>query len=419
MSKKVFASLLVLGLLAAPRLAVAADEVAETLARAEALYYEADFTKSIELLLHVDEMLRSQPGHLPEKTAVKLQLALAYIGLNESAEARNYFRALYEVDPEFSIDSQQFSPKVVQLAEQARQEQSEIRCRTLYEDVQRQLSTGKAESVLQSLVARRTKCPAVAALAAGVADLFFKEGLDAYRSGRLEIALRDFRSALQIEPKHELSAQYVELAESKLQLDADRTLIAWRKDFSAGDFAKASEDYRQLVARAGAETIGQVRAEYRAELAGLVESWNRACAKNDVAAMDGLREKVIQILPDVSIGEDILAKMTTCTPAGCVQMNTALVLARLRRRVDPEFSAHVINQVRQSSVTVHVKARINEKGDLVSSDMQGGNPILFGPVRAAVEQWKFSPVVIQGEPRCVDTEIPFVINFAGSGSATR
>ena len=39
-----------------------ADETTEILARAEALYYEADFAKSIELLLRLDSQLRPQAG---------------------------------------------------------------------------------------------------------------------------------------------------------------------------------------------------------------------------------------------------------------------------------------------------------------------------------------------------------------------
>src|SRR5689334_16113628 len=68
----------------------ASDELSEMLARAEALYYEADFAKSVELLLRADEMLRQQPGHLQEKTDVKLQLALGFIGLNDTARAKTY-----------------------------------------------------------------------------------------------------------------------------------------------------------------------------------------------------------------------------------------------------------------------------------------------------------------------------------------
>src|SRR5262245_58095522 len=115
------------------------DEVSEVLGRAEALYYEADFTKSIQLLSPVDELLRSQPEMVREKIGVKLQLALAYVGLNDNANASLCFRQVYELDPEYSMDRQRFSPKVVALADDAMKEQSEVRCRVARENAQTQL----------------------------------------------------------------------------------------------------------------------------------------------------------------------------------------------------------------------------------------------------------------------------------------
>ena len=66
------------------------DEINDALAHAEALYYEARFTESIQLLSRVDGLLQATPGRLEEKTNVKLQLALAYIGMNDNNEAKSY-----------------------------------------------------------------------------------------------------------------------------------------------------------------------------------------------------------------------------------------------------------------------------------------------------------------------------------------
>src|SRR5688572_13907358 len=105
-----------------------ADEVSDGLARAQALYYEARFTESVQLLLRVDELLKNQPNRIQEKTTVKLQLALANVGLNDSAKAKAFLRELYALDPDYALDTQQFSPKVMGLASQAKTEQDEIRC---------------------------------------------------------------------------------------------------------------------------------------------------------------------------------------------------------------------------------------------------------------------------------------------------
>ena len=63
------------------------DEVKDALAHAEALYYAARFSDSIALLARIDDLLKTQPGKQPEKIDTKLRLALAHIGLNDTAKA--------------------------------------------------------------------------------------------------------------------------------------------------------------------------------------------------------------------------------------------------------------------------------------------------------------------------------------------
>src|SRR4051812_46888019 len=208
-----------------------ADEPSEMLARAEALYYEADFAKSIELLLRADALLGPQAGHLPEKTAVKLQLALGYIGLNDSPRAKTYLGQLYALDADRNLDPQVFSPKVIRLADEARAEQNELRCRSLSDEAQRQLNAGNSDALVKLIAANAARCSGLAALNPRVAELVFKEGLDAYKKNHTEDALLKFRAALRLEPKHELATQYLELTQSKLEIAADRSLLAWRKDF--------------------------------------------------------------------------------------------------------------------------------------------------------------------------------------------
>src|SRR5262245_19947528 len=81
-----------------------ADDPSEMLSRAEALYYEADFAKSVELLLRADELLLKERGRLEEKTEVKLQLALGFIGLNDKARAKAFLEQLYALDSDHRID---------------------------------------------------------------------------------------------------------------------------------------------------------------------------------------------------------------------------------------------------------------------------------------------------------------------------
>src|ERR1051325_11246909 len=88
------------------------DEIKDALAHAEALYYGARFSDSIALLTRIDDMLKAQPGRVPEKVSAKLRLALAEIGLNDTAKAKALFLDLYALDSNYVLDADQFSPKV-------------------------------------------------------------------------------------------------------------------------------------------------------------------------------------------------------------------------------------------------------------------------------------------------------------------
>jgi tetratricopeptide (TPR) repeat protein len=386
------------------------DDPGEMLARAEALYYEADFAKSVELLLRADEMLRDQPGLLQEKTDVKLQLALGLIGLNDSDRAKLYLGQVYALDPDLQIDPKIFSPKVIRLAEEARTEQNELRCRLLSDQAQAQLQKGTSDGVLKVIESGRSKCAGLANLYPKAGELLFKEGLSAYKNSQMVDALEKFRAALRLDPKHELAGEYVDLTVSKLEFAADRAFLAWRKDYEAGDFSSAGLDYRELASRASSERVEEVRAEYRRALSRLVDSWNAACAKEDTALMEGVRLQVNALLPDLSFAEDILARMKMCTHAGCVQMSSTLALTRLKTRVDPQFAPFVFSQITTAQTFVRVKATINDKGEVTAREVSGENALINGPVKSAVEQWKFLPALINGEARCVDTEIPIVIS---------
>jgi len=399
-------------------LAETVDDAREMLARAEALYYEADFEKSVELLLRAADLLRDQPGYQKEKSAIKLQIALGLIGLNDSARAKQYLGELYALDADHRIDPQMFSPKVIQLAEEARAEQHERRCRSVSDEAQQQLDRGNSDAVMKIIESGQGpgqgpgqgRCGNLIQLFPRAADLLFKDGLAAYKRSDMQQALLKFRAAQRLDARNELAAEYTNLTLSKLEVAADRAILQWQKNFTSGDFSAAARDYRELTSRGSPETLDHVRAEYRKSLSTLVDQWNRACAKSDAATAAHIKEQIQTLLPETSFAEDIIALMKTCTPAGCIQMETGLALARLKTRVDPQFPATTLSQFR-SPVTVRVKMTISDKGDAAVDGLTGGGPLLTNPIRVAVEQWRFLPAVVQGESRCIETEIPLVINW--------
>jgi hypothetical protein len=388
------------------------DDPSEMLAHAEALYYEAEFAKSVELLSRADEILRPQAGHLEEKINVKMQLALSFMGLNDINHARANLVELYALDSDHRIDPQVFAPKVVKLAEEAKAEQNEMRCQSLLNDAQKQYAEGNSDNLVKVLGSGQTKCPGVSALSSKAADMVFKEGLEIYKKSQMTEALQKFRTALVLDPSHDLAAQYVELTERKLEFTADRALVAWRKDFDEGQFTLAAGDYRELASLKNSSEIETVQAEYRRALSSRLDSWNRACAADDIPATERLHLQAAAMLPYPSFGDDILKKMGTCVPVGCLQMESLSALTRLKSRVDPQFSPLVISRLKGLPLTVHVKARIDVTGNVVTSEVRGGDVSLYSAIRTAVDQWKFLPALTGSGARCVDTEIPITIHLA-------
>ena len=94
----------------------------------------------------------------------------------------------------------------------------------------------------------------------------------------------------------------------------------------------------------------------------------------------------------------------------CFQMESQLALHRLKQRVEPSFSPQALSYLTNTQVTVNVKVRVEENGNVTVLDATGANTIVTNSVRSAVEQWKFTPAMDEKGARCVDTEIPIVIS---------
>ena len=400
------------------------NEVADVLTRAQALYYEAKFKDSADLLLRVDEGLRSGPDRLQEKLNVKLQLALAHIGINDGLKARSFLREMFALDADYVMDATQFSPKVLGLAAEAKAEQQEARCQSVREEARQKLDAGNAAVVVDLIGSMKSKCTGLTVMEPELAELHYKNGFESYKRGELSNALKSFQATLKLSPKHELANQYIELTQSKLQVAADRLLLQWQKNFETRDFVQARSDFHHMMtfndgnAEGTAQMVNHARDEYRKALSGMVESWNRACMMGDAAAMTTIRTQMTDFLPEPNFGDDIRSQMTTCTKTGCLQMSATLAMARLKTRVNPEITPALQSFIRGTQVTVRVKARIDETGNVTVSDATGNNPSVNAAVKSAVERWKFSPIIDQNGSRCVDVEIPIVIGgTAGNPSA--
>jgi hypothetical protein len=413
------------------------SEVKDALTYAEALYYSAHFSESVEVLTRIDQTLTTQSGRQQEKIDTKFRLGLGYIGLNDNAKAKLAFMGLYALDPSYALDTTQFSPKVISIATEAKTEQEKVRCYAAQTEARNDVDSGKTQKFIELLAAMGSKCTVLAALAPQAAEMSFRTGITAYKAGNFSAALSSFEAASTLAPEHELAREYVDLTRSKLQVGQDRLLMQWQRDFGAHQFSEAAKDYHEMTSPAGSpdsKTVAYVNEEYRKALSSLVDNWNRTCVSGDAATLKAISGQISDLLPEPSFGSDIRGQMKPCdqpvktaspqsTPAtaaptkaavatGCLEMQPQLALTRLKTRVDPVISEEAKNYLRKTGgAQVRVKARINETGDVAVTGVAEGNPILNNVVRDAVVQWKFSPIRDASGARCVDTEIPMVLKL--------
>jgi tetratricopeptide (TPR) repeat protein len=400
----------VIGAYALSQSSIPQQDIDSAVARAEALYFEARFRESIEVILPLDAALRQEPQRIRDRIRVKLQIALAHVGLNETEEAKARFLEMCVLDSGYSLDPGQFASKVMTLFEEAKAESVESRCTTVCQEVDRILDVGTAEAFLKLLEPQEASCPCARAAVLDAAELLHQKGVEAYKEDNFTDALHNLRAALKLNPAHELAAQYVELTQNKLRLAADRLVLEWRLHFEAREFPLAAAKYRDLSAAniegVAAPALDQIRSEYQKMLTSMAEAWVRACPISEVLAAE-TRRQAAAMLPDAALGTETLASMNACPVDTCLQVSPQLAMSRLRTRVSPELPR---SSLPARPTTVRVKVKIDEKGDVVVNSMEGGGSAVNSAVKLAVEQWKFTPAVVDDRPRCVETELPIALN---------
>jgi tetratricopeptide (TPR) repeat protein len=375
--------ILLIGTIPGPQTPAPDADISSILARADAAYYDARFNDAIALLAPLDAALEARPERIDDRVRIKLQLALSHIGLNQIEEAKTRFSEIYEINPQFAVDPAKFAPKVIALFNDAK--------------------------------------------AAYASDAIFKEAVEEYRRGELRQSLSKIRMILKLSPNDVLATQYLKLIHERLEVSIKLAALQWRTQFDAHDFPQASETYRQLVStdleNKAAVTIDEIRNEYRKTLTGMLQSWSQACKAKDRASLNRIGTEANGLLPDPSIGKDILDQMTNCVatppppaqtvanssePArtqDCIQNPPDVAMTRLKKRVEPQFPA----QVQGKQVKVRAALRIDDSGNTTVRGLTGGSSLINRAVVKAVQDWKFYPAKVDSQPRCVETELSIVL----------
>jgi outer membrane biosynthesis protein TonB len=83
-------------------------------------------------------------------------------------------------------------------------------------------------------------------------------------------------------------------------------------------------------------------------------------------------------------------------------------MTRLKVRVNPEIGPGLREYIDRGIKGIVVSILIDEKGNVTVKQVTA-DPRIAISLRTAVGQWKFSPTIIGGQPRCVETDIPITL----------
>jgi len=103
------------------------------------------------------------------------------------------------------------------------------------------------------------------------------------------------------------------------------------------------------------------------------------------------------------------APETPAKPKGPVHVSEPVQLARLVRRVEPVYPRMLITNRIEGKV--ELRAVIAKDGTIQSLEVLSGNPLFVRAAREAIEQWRYQPTMLNGEPVEVETIITVVFTL--------
>jgi outer membrane biosynthesis protein TonB len=83
-----------------------------------------------------------------------------------------------------------------------------------------------------------------------------------------------------------------------------------------------------------------------------------------------------------------------------------LALTRVKTRVNPQIDPSLQRYVSRRTV---VSIEIDEAGNVTVKNVANANPRVATAFKEALERWKFNPVVIDNQTRCVETQLPMTL----------
>jgi hypothetical protein len=301
-------------------------------------------------------------------------------------------------------------------------------------------------------------------------DSSFLRGKELYEKGEYGDALQYFNVVLALDSGHEVAREYSKLAQQWLKLNFERRYVEWSVNFDARQFDKAAATYMRIRSdqKASPELADQIEAQYEKALSTLVDAWKKACAARELPKLEAIRNEASNIAPGLRFSGEALVQMQPCAspatasnpakpvaaskspallPRGaasssslsspapssppatavpatpttlerpvtappvhalgeCIKRDPAVAMSRLSYRVNPAIEPSLQQYVEKGTV---VRISIDEKGNVAVKDVVNADSRIADALQVAVEQWKFTPTIIDNEARCLNTELPITL----------
>jgi protein TonB len=94
-----------------------------------------------------------------------------------------------------------------------------------------------------------------------------------------------------------------------------------------------------------------------------------------------------------------------------VKLSEGVLQAQLISRVEPRYPPLAVQTRTEGEVRLH--AIINRDGRITSLDVISGHPLLVKAALDAVRQWRYRPMMLNGEPVEVETSITVIFRLHG------
>jgi hypothetical protein len=390
----------------------AQQDFSAELERAQSLYYDAEFRPSIDLLLDLEKRVGNDPQRSNARLKIALFLGLAYVGLNDTEQAKAKFVEVCTLDSRYGLSPLDFSRKVVNLFQEASKAcLSSGPCDKFCGQFDALIMKGDFTSA-QALLNSNGQCPCASTARSALIQGRFKAGLELYEKERFTEASTEFAAVLTLDEAHDLANEYLKLTQRRLALNAVQQVFSeWRVSFDNRQYERAAAAYEKIktsnVGGIATQLTTQIESEYQQLLSRLVTQWKAACAGGDAANMDTIRTEASTVDPRLQLSRDALAEIGQCdvrpAPRGCMRSDPTLAINRLTTRVNP-----VIDPALQRYVTrgMRLAIQIDIEGNVTVIGTGNINARLADALTKAVEQWKFYPAIVNNEKRCVETELP-------------